>query len=103
MKESIRVLLACNTDGNGNFPPLVIGKSEHPLCFEKVRKLSREYVNKKTWVIWAMYINCLSKEVPKTRFYFSLTSVLLIPKIQVTSRMGMLCFFLRLHQSSPTT
>jgi hypothetical protein len=70
LKERIRVLLACNANGNGNLSPLVNGKSENPVCFKNVGKLSTEYVNKKTWVIQAMHINCsrayMIKRVPTT-------------------------------------
>jgi hypothetical protein len=58
MKDRIRVLLACNANRNGKLPPLVTGKRENPLCFKNVGKLSTEYVNKKTWVIQVMFINC---------------------------------------------
>jgi hypothetical protein len=89
-KERITVLLACNADGTDKLPPLVIGKSEDPRCFKNVRQLPTKYLaNRKAWVTQAIftdYLRALDAKMSsqnRGRFYFSWTSVLLIPKTQV--------------------
>jgi hypothetical protein len=52
----IKVLLGCNADGTGKFPPLHTGKSENTCCFIYVRKLPTKYAaNRKAWVTQASF------------------------------------------------
>ena len=50
-KERIALLIGANTDGTEKLPLIMIGKSENPRCFKKVKTKPIEYkANKKTWM-----------------------------------------------------
>ncbi|GBN53223.1 Tigger transposable element-derived protein 4 [Araneus ventricosus] len=49
-KVRLTVLLAANKDGSEKLPPLMIGRSEKPRCFAKVKSFPLKYkANRKAW------------------------------------------------------
>lgn len=61
-KERVTLLLAANMSGTEKLPPLMIGKSEKPRCFNKIKRKPIAYRwNRKAWMTSVLFEEWLHK------------------------------------------
>ena len=61
-KERVTLLLAANMAGNEKLPPLMIGKSQNPRCFNKIKRKPVMYRwNRKAWMTSVVFEEWLSR------------------------------------------